>query len=157
MNPPANKTNGAALPTPSETTRHIEQQIAELNERLTAEREHDTMRALLRQFVAERPALTRRDLLIVAAELRPKRDAKPVKTRKATGYTESKVEAKGKIGKAIRAGRKAKNLSSSGLARLMGIGDSTPSNWEAGRTFPSKEKAARLAKLFGQPETAFLR
>jgi ribosome-binding protein aMBF1 (putative translation factor) len=154
------KTNGATPPegpTPSATTLAIKEQMAALQERLAAETERDRERDQLAAFITARPHLTRRDLLDVAERLRPKRGKHAAKSGMRIGFTPPAASTiKGKVGRLIVDGRKAKNLSRPQLASLLKTHPSSVAYWETGRGFPSDKVTGKLAGLFGKPASAFV-
>jgi ribosome-binding protein aMBF1 (putative translation factor) len=153
MNPASSK-NGAAPP-PSAETLAIEQRIAELQERRSASLKRDKAREDLRQFVADRPALDHRDLLALAQQMRPQKTGKAVTSRMKPGYAPPKVAPVGKIGKAIDAALKDKNLSRAQLASLIGASPQAINNWYADRNAPTNGTAKKLAKTLGRPAEVF--
>lgn len=56
---------------------------------------------------------------------------------------------RGSIGSRIRKYREAAGLSQRGLAALLGVKQSTISQWEVGDTYPLMRKLPRIAKALG--------
>jgi DNA-binding XRE family transcriptional regulator len=146
------KTNGAAKPNghaaepaPSKTTLAIQDQIDALYERLATERARDKGRAELLAFVTSR-ALTRRDVLDVAKSMLPSRGKAAHKTRMKIGFTEPNGKIDGKLGKAMVAARKRKNLSRHQLGSLVGVTFHSINAWEAGVGRPNAKHHPALIK-----------
>jgi DNA-binding transcriptional regulator YiaG len=141
-----------------ETTAELRATIAELQERLRIESRRDKALANLKAYIKRRPLLTRQHVLDAARGMTAKRGDKAVQSELAAGARASLGKpnpkltkpAKGKIGKAIRKARLAKNLSTPALAELVGITSaSSISGYEAGKARPQEDVAAKLAAALG--------
>lgn len=139
---------------PSSATRRLTAYLQGLEERLKVERARDRVRAELTAFVAKRPLLLRKDVVAVANQMKPERAAKPVKGRVSRGRVNGKP-AKGKVGKAIRAARKAANLTTVQLGEKVGCSAALISLWEKGEGAPKGDKLVALSKALGRPQGAF--
>jgi hypothetical protein len=165
MNPAKTKPVLAVVPTepptpavdvqPSETTRALIEQRDALNERIAAEQQRDRAIAEVVALV-QRLGLGHRDLLKIAKLLKPGRGGRAARSRMRIGFVEPDgVPIKGKAGKAMVAGRRAKNLSRSQLASLMGVVPQLIQQWEIGRNVPGPGMRARLAKALGMSPDRF--
>jgi ribosome-binding protein aMBF1 (putative translation factor) len=129
--------------------------LHDLHERLSVERKRDRARRDLARWLARRPMLTRRDVLDVAAAMKAQRGNGPVQSEVSKGTNGKRragsLPAKGKIGKALRSARLAKDLSTSTLGDKVGLSHGSISAYEAGRAKPKPETAAKLAKVLDIP------
>jgi DNA-binding transcriptional regulator YiaG len=139
---------------PSSNTAKLLQMMAELQDRLDAEKAHDKYRTQLAAFVAKRPQLTPDDLKAVAKSMgRDRGTGVPVATKaKRSNILQGAhmlKPAKGKVGKAIRAARLKANLSDIDVGLQVGISGATVSSWQKGRpvTPHLREQVTELLKL----------
>lgn len=144
-------------PMPGSELDRLTMALHELHERLKVERVRDKMRRDLGRFLARRPMLTRRDVLDVAAKMKAQRGAAPVVSNKASLATAAgrvAHPAMGKVGKAIRKARLAKELTTTQLAEKINVSHGSISAWERGSWHPTEAKARSLAKVLGIPVDA---
>lgn len=130
------------MPT-TKRNREAEQQhaIEAMEEQLKAARAAAAARALLREFLAKHPALTRADVAMVAEEMRA-----PGRTY---GPKPAATQVKAAVGKALREARTAKGWSGADTAEKLGVHNASVSGWERGANLPTEQHHANIKKVLG--------
>jgi DNA-binding transcriptional regulator YiaG len=142
---------------PSDSTKRIEDTIRDLEEQLAAARAKDRARALLLTF-AQKHELSAVDLRNAAKLLAARKvgDAPVVSLvqRKSTLRPDKAKPAKGKVGKAIRAGRIKASLTDRSLATQLGCHVSVVNRWQRGGEV-AEHFRPRLIELLKLPKSTF--
>jgi DNA-binding transcriptional regulator YiaG len=135
---------------PSENTQKLLDMRRELDERIDAERRRDRARGLLVSF-AQKHGLSAIDLRNAAKVLGDRKigDAPIValSMRKSTLRPDKSKPAKGKIGKAIRAGRIKLGLTDRSLAEHLGCHVSVVNKWQRGGEVLEHHRAPLIEAL----------
>lgn len=140
---------------PSENTKRLIQAMQDLQDRIDSERRRDRGRNLLMGFI-QKHALQAEDLRQAAKVMsQRKKGAEPVlSVHKPKKLPTPKVAAKGKLGKAIRAGRTKLGMSTNDVGLRIGVSGGSVSAWEVGRRVPPKQHHAALLDLLKLPKGA---